>query len=106
MGKNKRILIAVVNKNEKRKEYTGNRQTVFLDGKPGYCIIVDIRRQSRLFFLLFVFISSISGSARNPKTIESFAVRKQKMGVIKEKRTRSESASADISCLSQQCINV
>lgn len=106
MGKNKRILIAVVNKNEKRKEYTGNRQTVFLDGKPGYCIIVDIRRQSRLFFLLFVFISSISGSAGNSKTYGLNAVRKQKMGVIKEKRTRSESASADISCLSQQCINV
>ena len=54
MGKNKRILIAVVNKNEKRKEYTGNRQTVFLDGKLGYCIIEDVRRQSCLIFLLFV----------------------------------------------------
>ena len=106
MEKDRRNLEAHVNKNEKRMEYTGNRQTVFLDGKLGYCIIEDVRRQCCLFFLLFVFISSISVSAGNSKTNESFAVRKQKMGVIKEKRTRSESASADISCLSQQCINV
>ena len=44
----------IVNKKEKKQEYTKNRQTVFLDGKIVCCIIEDVRRQSCLIFLLFV----------------------------------------------------
>ena len=61
-------------------------------------------RKTKLSYLFtFCFISSISGSAGNSKTYGLNAVRKQKMGVIKEKKTRSKSAQADTSCLLQQC---
>ena len=63
----------------------------------------NVGRQKCLIYLLFVFISSISGSAGNSKTYGLNAVRKQKMGVIKEKKTRSKSAQADTSCLLQRC---